>query len=157
MASLIVAYCSASSIISAYTIDCHNMDSRTPTPSFTKVGVFNARSVGSKSTSVLGWIADNSFHLAANVETWHDGSDMQSEPRRLHTTRLPPRRAYCASWRLRFDRRIGTNHHHGGACLVYTITCQSNIVFFKIICLLQIVFNMSHGLSKLFLAQIVPN
>ena len=40
-----------------------------------QVGEFNAHSVGNKSTSVCDWIADNSLHLAAVVETWHGGID----------------------------------------------------------------------------------
>ena len=101
-------------IASLLHIDCH-VDScdQTPTP-FKKVGVFNARSVGNKSASVCDWIANNSFHLAAIVETWHDGND---SPSLVACT--PPGYRYVERARPRSDENVlGTNH--GGVCLFHT-------------------------------------
>ena len=37
-----------------------------------RVGLFNARSISNKSTSIERWIADAKLNVAALVETWHD-------------------------------------------------------------------------------------
>jgi len=43
-----------------------------PLPEFTRIGLFNARSVGNKHAAVCDLIASNHLHLCAVVETWRN-------------------------------------------------------------------------------------
>ena len=79
-----------------------------------KVGVFNAQSVANKSASVCHWIAHNDLHIAAVVETWHDGND---SPSLVACT--PPGYRYVERTRPRVDDLRPLNTNHGGVCLFH--------------------------------------
>ena len=79
-----------------------------------KVGVFNAQSVANKSASVCHWIAHNDLHIAAVVDTWHDGND---SPSLVACT--PPGYRYIERARPRVDDLRPLNTNHGGVCLFH--------------------------------------
>ncbi|HSN22814.1 MAG TPA: endonuclease/exonuclease/phosphatase family protein [Methylomicrobium sp.] len=86
----------------------------TPAVPCIKIGELNAHSVSNKSASICDWINDNGLHLAAVVETWHDGID---SPSLIACT--PPGYRFVERARPRLDEQ-GTNH--GGVCLFHVTT-----------------------------------
>ena len=84
------------------------------TPSV-NVGVFNACSVGNKSTTINHWIANCNLRLAAVVETWHDSFDCLdliacAPPGYHYIERARPQSATSS---------ISTRLNHGGVRLFY--------------------------------------
>ena len=82
-------------------------------PAGTRIGVFNAQSVGNKAAAVCSRIASERLHLCAVVETWHDSSDSP-----CLIACLPPGYQYIEKARSR-PEAIATNMktNHGGICL----------------------------------------
>jgi len=93
------------------------------TPSF-KVGVFNAHSVANKSASVCHWIAHNDLHIAAVVETWHDGNE---SPSLVACT--PPGYRYIERARSLLDdpHPLNTNHCGEEICTYVLSQCRSTM------------------------------
>ena len=84
-----------------------------PSPVSTRLGLFNARSVGNKHSAICDLIASNHLHLGAIVETWHDSAD-------------DPSLIACAPPGYRFIERARPREsvdnmktNHGGVCLFY--------------------------------------
>jgi len=94
-------------------------------PPSLKVGTFNARSVANKVASVCDWIADNSLHVAALVETWHNGID---SPSIIACT--PPGYRLVERARPRTETASSTATNHGGVCLfhAYRLHVQSVVL-----------------------------
>ena len=79
----------------------------------TKIGVFNAQSVGNKGAVVCNRIASERLDVCAVVETWHDTSD---SPILIACT--PPGYRYLEKARSRSDAdAINLLPNHGGICL----------------------------------------
>jgi len=60
------------------TIEHANFDRRTSSLPIITFCMFNERSVGNQSASIVSWISDNRLPLAAIVETWSNGHDSLS-------------------------------------------------------------------------------
>ena len=88
------------------------------------VGVFNARSIHNKYTSVTRWIADRRLSIACLVETWHDAHDcpdlIACAPTGYNYIDRPRPRPESMSVNLR------TNH--GGVALFYSANLRASQV-----------------------------
>ena len=88
------------------------------------VGVFNARSIHNKHTSVSSWIADRRLSIACLVETWHDAHDcpdlIACAPTGYNYIDRPRPRPESMSVNLR------TNH--GGVALFYSANLRASQV-----------------------------
>jgi len=84
-----------------------------------RLGLFNARSVSNKSSSIQQWIIEKQLNVVALVETWHDDG---SSPDLIACA--PPGFTFIEEARVRKkEQSMSTNH--GGVSLMYDVSLHA--------------------------------